>query len=121
MPRKPTGNSVKARKLPRASGDRRAWLLVSSHGLVFLYIATHPDCTVAEICRALFLTRRSVWGLVGNLRNAEMVSVRTEGRRHHYTANLDVPSHHPAFVGKTMRDVLEALASQARAALANTQ
>jgi len=121
MPRKPTGNSAKARKPTRTPAGGREWLLLSSHGIVFFYIATHPDCTVTEICDALFLTRRSVWGLVGNLRNAGMVSVRTEGRRHHYTANLDVPSQHPAFAGMTMRNVLEDLANQARVALANTR
>lgn len=115
MPRTLAGNSSKTAARPRAAGE---WILLSSHGLVFFYIATHPDCTVTDICDALFLSRRSVWSLVGNLRAAAMISVRSEGRRHHYTANLDTPTQHPAFGGKTTREMFELLISQARSALA---
>jgi len=52
------------------------------------------------------LTRRTVWGLIGGLRRAGMLHIRKEGRRHHYTVNLDAPFLHPTLNGYTLRPIL---------------
>lgn len=96
----------------RQLAKQRTWYLMSSHGTVFFYVATHPDCTIKEMTEALFLTRRTIWGLVGDLRTAGMVEVRKSGRRHHYFANPDSRVHHPVFGGKTVREVIEELVQQ---------
>lgn len=83
----------------------RIWYLVSSHGTILFYIATHPDCTISQISDDLFLTKRTVYGVVGDLRGADMVSVRPEGRRHHYRINLDAPLKHPLWQGRTIREM----------------
>lgn len=88
------------------------WYLVSSHGSVLFYIATKPDCTIREIAHAMSLTRRTVWGIVGDLRRAGMLNVRKEGRRHHYTVNLDAPFLHPTLGGYTLRPILSKLAER---------
>jgi len=82
------------------------WYLVSSHGSILFYIAVHPDCTIREVAEEMSLTQRTVWGLIGNLRRAGMINVRREGRRHHYTVNLDAPFKHPIIEGFTLRSVL---------------
>jgi len=71
------------------------WYLVSSHGAILMYIAVNPDCTIKEISAAMSRTRRTVWGIVGDLRRAGLLNVRKYGRRHHYTVNLDGPFKHP--------------------------
>jgi DNA-binding CsgD family transcriptional regulator len=93
---------------PHARNDRE-WYLLSSHGIVYFYIAAHPDCTVKQIGEDLFLSRRTVWGLVGDLKRAEMIAIRREGRRHRYTVRMDTKLHHPAFADNTMRQMIRRL------------
>ena len=86
----------------------------SSRGIVLSYIAINPGCTVNDIAETLCLTRRTVWGLVGDLRRAGMVHIRRDGRRHHYTANLDAKFLHPTLSGYTLRPILGGLVEHAR-------
>jgi hypothetical protein len=82
------------------------WYLVSSHGAVLFYVAVHPGCTIREIAEQMHLTQRTVWGLIGDLRRAGMLIIDRQGRRHHYTVNLDAPFRHPIIQGITLRAVL---------------
>jgi DNA-binding IclR family transcriptional regulator len=82
------------------------WYLVSSHGAVLFYIAVHPDCTIREIADDMSLTQRTVWGLIGDLRRADMLNVRREGRRHHYTVNLDATFKHPTLNGLSLKTIM---------------
>ncbi|MDO8616682.1 MAG: hypothetical protein Q7T33_13260 [Dehalococcoidia bacterium] len=82
------------------------WYLVSSHGSVLFYVALNPDCTIQQISEEMALTQRTIWGLVGDLRRASMLHVRREGRRHHYTVNLDAPFKHPVCQGLSLRTVM---------------
>ncbi len=82
------------------------WHLSSSHGTVLFHIAANPQCTIRDIADAMCLTRRTVWGVVGDLRRARMLRVRKNGRRHHYTVNLDAPFLHPTLTGYTLRPIL---------------
>jgi DNA-binding IclR family transcriptional regulator len=88
------------------------WYLVSSHGAILFYIAVRPECTIKEIAEAMSLTRRTVWGVIGDLRRAGMLHIRKEGRRHHYTVNLDAPFKHPVLNGFSLRLVLGQLVDQ---------
>jgi hypothetical protein len=85
---------------------RNHWYLVSSHGSILFYIAANPDCTVEQIMDGMSLTRRTVWGIIGDLRRAGMLGVRRNGRNHHYTVNLDAPFLHPTIDGVDLRMVL---------------
>lgn len=82
------------------------WYLVSSHGSVLFYIAVHPDCTIREIADDMALTQRTVWGLIGDLRRAEMLNVRREGRRHHYTVDLTATFKHPTLKGLPLKMIM---------------
>ncbi len=96
----------------------RQWYVLSSHGVVLLYIALHPDSTIRDIAEALFLTRRTIWGIVGDLRKGGMIHVRKEGRRHHYSLNFDARLRHPIFEGHTLISLLQLLAARIPAFLA---
>jgi hypothetical protein len=61
------------------------------------------------------LTPRAVWGVIGALRKHGMLLVRNEGRRHHYTVNLDAPLRHPILEGYKLRDVMGEIVKQAKA------
>jgi len=88
------------------------WYLVSSHGAVLFYIAVHPECTIRQIADEMALTQRTVWGLIGDLRRAEMLNVRRDGRRHHYTVNLEAPFRHPIIKDLTLKTVLGELVAR---------
>ena len=63
------------------------------------------------------LTHRTVWGIIGDLRRADMLYVRKSGQRHHYSVNLEAPFHHPTIKGYRLRDVVGRLVERARPAL----
>ena len=89
------------------------WYLVSSHGSILFYIAVNPNCTIKGIAEAMSLTRRTVWGVIGDLRRADMLEVRKDGRRHHYSVNLDGPFKHPVLNGFNLRVILGELVKRA--------
>lgn len=89
-----------------ANSIENHWYLVSSHGAVLFYIAVNPDCTIREIADDMSLTQRTVWGLIGDLRRADMLKIRREGRRHHYTVNLDARFKHPTMTGVSLRTIM---------------
>ncbi len=97
-----------------SSGIDNDWHHVSSHGTVLFCIAAHQDCTIKHLSETLFLTRRTVWGIVGDLRRAGMLRVRKNGRRHHYSVNLDALFRHPVLEGITLRQVLGELVRMGR-------
>src|SRR2546426_11077978 len=82
------------------------WYLVSSHGAVLFYVALNPGCTIREIAEEMSLTQRTVWGLIGDLRRAEMLQVRRDGRPHHYTIKLDAQFRHPVNDRLSLRTLL---------------
>jgi len=90
------------------------WVLSSSHGTLLFHIAANPGCTIDEIADAMTLTKRSVWGVIGDLRRASMLHVRKQGRRHYYTVNLEAPFLHPTLRGYTLRHALGGIIGQAR-------
>jgi hypothetical protein len=99
---------------PLLSSDTdNGWHHVSSHGTVLFCIAANQDCTISDLSETLFLTRRTVWGIVGDLRRAGMLHIRKNGRRHHYSVNLDAPFRHPVLEGITLRQVLGELVRMA--------
>ncbi len=90
------------------------WYISSSHGTVLFHIAANPQCTIRDIANAMCLTQRTVWGVIGDLRQARMLRVRKNGRRHHYTVNLDAPFLHPTLTGYTLWPILGKIVEQTR-------
>lgn len=82
-----TMDSTRAANGYRATSDR--WRLFCSHGTILFYVVRHPGCTIKEIADALALTPRTVWGLIGDLRRARLITVRRDGRWHHYFVDLE--------------------------------
>ncbi|MEE8608468.1 MAG: helix-turn-helix domain-containing protein [Nitrospiraceae bacterium] len=97
-----------------SSNSDNGWHHVSSHGTVLFCIAANQDCTISDLSETLFLTRHTVWGIVGDLRRAGMLHIRKNGRRHHYSVNLDAPFRHPVLQGITLRQVLGELVRMGR-------
>ena len=92
---------------------KNEWYLVSSRGAVLFYIAANPDCTVGDVAEGMSLTRRTVWGIIGDLRRAGMLHVRKEGRRHHHTVNFDAPLRLPFIKSCTLGTIAGELSERA--------
>jgi DNA-binding transcriptional ArsR family regulator len=71
------------------------WTLVTSHGLVLLFIAGSPNATIREISENLELTERRIADVIRDLERAKMITVTREGRRNRYALNPDAHFLHP--------------------------
>src|SRR5262245_31832350 len=71
------------------------WTLVTSHGLVLLFIAGSPNATIREIAENLELTERRIADVIRDLERAQMITVTREGRRNRYSLNADAHFRHP--------------------------
>jgi hypothetical protein len=81
-----------------------------------MHIAANPHSTIKEIAEALCLTKRSVWGTIGALRQRGQVHVVRNGRRHYYYVNMDAPFFHPTISGVKLGDLVGGLARASLAA-----
>ena len=71
------------------------WTLVTSHGLVLLFVAGTPNATLREIAENLELTERRIADVIRDLERAQMIAVTREGRRNRYALNPDAHFLHP--------------------------
>ena len=78
-----------------AAQPERGWTIFSSHGLVLVYLAGHPDSTLRAVSDALGFTERQIARLVKDLVASGMVQVSRQGRRHTYSVRRDASLRHP--------------------------
>lgn len=72
-----------------------AWTLVTSHGLVLLYLAAYPHSTMRTVSRALGITERRVIDVIKDLEKSNLLKVAQDRRRNHYSINQDACFRHP--------------------------
>ena len=85
------------------------WTFLSNYAHVLVCIARDPDATLREIAALVGVTERAVHRIVHELESAGVVVCVREGRRNHYSINLETPMRHPLEDDKTVGDLLEAL------------
>jgi DNA-binding MarR family transcriptional regulator len=85
--------------------------LFCSHGAALFYIAQHPDCTIRDLADALVVTRRTVWSLISDLKQGDLIRIRKEGRVHHYSIRDEAPFPDPMLSHLTVGRVFLALAA----------
>ncbi|HLF80020.1 MAG TPA: winged helix-turn-helix domain-containing protein [Dehalococcoidia bacterium] len=73
---------------------RPTWTLVTSHGLVLLYVALEPAATIREIAEELEVTERRVADIIRDLTKADLIIVKREGRRNYYTLGPEAHFRH---------------------------
>ncbi len=71
------------------------WTLITSHGLVLLYIAANPDATIRQTADVLELSERRVADIIRDLTMASLIDVEHRGRRNHYRLSPDARFQHP--------------------------
>jgi hypothetical protein len=83
------------------------WTLVTSHGLVLLYLAANPDVAMREVAERLGLSERRVVDVIKDLEEAGFVRVTHTNRRNHYSLNPDATFRHPVIARIAFADFLE--------------
>ncbi len=58
--------------------------LFSARGRLLIEVVDKPGIIVSALAGNLFLTKRTVWGIVGELRAMGYLLVTAKGRVHHY-------------------------------------
>ena len=85
--------------------SRKTMRLFCSHGAALFYIALHQDCTSQDLTAAFVVTKRTIWGLIGDLKDAGLINIRKEGRVNHYTIKEDAPFPDPVLSHATLGHV----------------
>jgi hypothetical protein len=82
------------------------WTLVTSHGLVLLYLSVYPDSTMREVAKSLGLTERRVIDVIRDLKATGHLSVKHDGRRNSYSLSADACFRHPFVADVNFGDFL---------------
>jgi hypothetical protein len=79
----------------QAQESMPGWTLVTSHGLVLLYVAVHPDATIREVAERLGFTERRIADIIRDLSKANLLQVRRSGRKNQYALSPQASFRHP--------------------------
>jgi hypothetical protein len=71
------------------------WNLMATHGVVLFFIAGNPDATMRQMSESLNLTERRIAQVVRDLAEADLLTVKRQGRRNSYAVNPDASFRHP--------------------------
>ncbi len=93
------------------------WNLMATHGVVLFYIAANPDSTMRQMSEALNLTERRIAQVVRDLADADLLTVKRNGRRNSYAVNPDASFRHPTLSHIQLGHFVKMLSSVSIAAL----
>lgn len=72
----------------------QTWHLLSNYTYVLLCLARDPHARIRDVANEVGITERAALRIVADLEAAGMLSKMREGRRNHYTIDLDKPLRH---------------------------
>ncbi len=93
--------------------DERAdasWTFLTNHSHVLICLRRNPDLRLRDIGDLVGITERSVFNIVNDLEAAGYIERRRVGRRNEYVVIADRPMRHQVEAGKTVEQLLEAMA-----------
>ncbi len=73
--------------------------VLSTHGLVVVYLSVRPEVTIAELSEAIGLTERYVAKVVSGLRAHGVIKTERHGSRNVYRVREDASFYHPLLAG----------------------
>jgi Winged helix-turn-helix DNA-binding len=86
------------------------WAFITSHGLVFGYIAGNPSSTARAIAQTVGITERTTHKIIAELEEAGYISRRRIGRKNQYEIDPDLPLRHPSHIDTVVGELLQLLA-----------
>ena len=91
----------------RPTSPPPSWTLLTSHGLVLLYVARHSDATIREIAGKLLITERRVASIIRDLVDVDLLQVTRQGRRNQYALSAKARFRHPLIEEMAFKDFVE--------------
>jgi DNA-binding MarR family transcriptional regulator len=82
------------------------WTFLSSHGLVFEYIARHKQNSVEIMSREIGITQRAVFKIMKDLEKDGYITRKKVGRNNQYEIHSDLPMRHPLDNGRPVKVIL---------------
>ena len=91
------------------SKPSHSWTLLSNYTYVLLCLAKDPNVRVRDIAKEIGITERAAMRIISDLENEGFLSHKREGRRNHYTLDLNRPLRHNLGSHCTIGTLLSAL------------
>lgn len=85
------------------------WTFLTNHAHVLVCIAEEADVRGRDIAERVGITERAAQSIISDLVDAGYVTRTREGRRNHYTINVDGRLRHPLQEDHTIGELLVAL------------
>jgi DNA-binding MarR family transcriptional regulator len=85
------------------------WNLMATHGIVLFFIAANPESTMRQMSEQLSLTERRIAQVVRDLSEADLLTVKRNGRRNSYSVNPNAGFRHPTLSHITLGKFVEVL------------
>lgn len=93
-------------------GSAPRWSLLSNHAHVLVCLAMDPDVRLRVAAERIGITQRSVQNILHDLEVEGLVTRERQGRRNHYSLNLDQPLRHPLEAHRTVGELVEMLVAE---------
>jgi DNA-binding MarR family transcriptional regulator len=85
------------------------WKFVTSHALVLIHLAKHPQMTARELSNFIGITERAVRKIIADLEKEGYFRKEKDGRRVKYFINPKLPFRHHTQKDKAIEKLLAAL------------
>ena len=85
------------------------WTFLSHHAHVLIAVSDNPELTMDELARIEGVTTRSVVNVLNDLVEAGYITKQRQGRKNHYTINLNSPLRHQTSADRSVGDLISAL------------
>ena len=85
------------------------WTFLSHHAHVLIALADDPELTMDQLAAIGGITTRSVVNVLNDLVEAGYLAKERQGRKNHYTINLEAPLRHNTSSDRKVGDLIRAL------------
>lgn len=93
------------------NGSDHNWTFLSNYAHVLVCLAENPHARLRDVADRIGITERTVFRLIGELEEANIIERLKEGRRNHYVINKKAPLRHEIEMHCTVGELLAAVAN----------
>jgi CTP-dependent riboflavin kinase len=94
--------------------EMKDWNFITNHGLIFLYISQHPQCTAREMASTIRTTERTVHRILVDLESEGYIRRRRTGKGNIYQISREHGLKHELTRDLILGDLLDLLGRKRR-------
>ena len=108
-PKLKIGPTIRSRNPSQsAEGEgAKGWTFLTNHSHIIICLLGDPDMRERDLALKIGITERAVLRILGELERGDVLLVKREGRRNHYSLNLDSPLRHSLESHCSMRQLVK--------------